>query len=89
MATEKRLIDANAADVERIPCYYGDRCYTEDVQAWLDEQPTVDAVEVVRCKDCIYFHETVDGYTSCMSYRGIDFPRPYDFCYYGERRTDD
>ena len=48
MTNEKRLIDANAADVERIPCYYGDHCYTEDVQEWLNEQPTVDAVEVVH-----------------------------------------
>lgn len=46
MATEKRLIDVNKADVEDISCYYGSNCYIEDVQSWLDEQPTVDAVEV-------------------------------------------
>lgn len=39
-----RLIDANAADVERICCYYGDNCRIEDVQEWLDDQPTIDAV---------------------------------------------
>jgi len=49
---EQRLIDANAADVERICCYYGDNCRIEDVQEWLDDQPTIDAVPVVRCKDC-------------------------------------
>lgn len=42
-----RLIDADKADVENIYCYYGSNCYVEDVQAWLDEQPTVDAVPVV------------------------------------------
>lgn len=45
---DKRLIDANAADVEGISCYYGSRCYTDDVQEWLNEQPTVDAVPVVH-----------------------------------------
>lgn len=48
MENEKRLIDANTADVESIPCYYGGHCTTEDVQEWLNEQPTVDAMEVVH-----------------------------------------
>lgn len=42
-----RLIDADRADVEKIPSYYGDSCRSEDIQEWLDEQPTVDA-ELVR-----------------------------------------
>ena len=37
-----RLIDANGADIENIACYYGSNCYIEDVQEWLDEQPTID-----------------------------------------------
>ena len=48
--SEQRLIDANAADVERICCYYGDCCRIEDVQEWLDEQPTIDAVPVVHAR---------------------------------------
>lgn len=54
------------------------------------EQPTVDAVEVVRCKDCVYW----DG----MGYEGrCEAPkngliREYtnydDFCSYGERKED-
>ena len=43
-----RLIDANSADVEKIPSYYGDSCRSEDIQEWLDEQPTVDTVPVVH-----------------------------------------
>ena len=50
MANEKRrLIDANAADVNEIPCYYDDYCTTEDVQHWLNEQPT-------------FFHQVQEGY---------------------------
>ena len=45
---EKRLIDVNSADVERINCRYSDSCRLEDVQDWLNEQPTVDAVELVH-----------------------------------------
>jgi hypothetical protein len=58
----KRLIDANAADVDRIYCFYGSHCTLEDVQQWLDERPTVDAVEVVHGYNegdvCFYgFHD--------------------------------
>ena len=55
MENKRRLIDANAANIEHISCYYGNSCYTEDVQEWLDEQPTIDAVEV-KCKvgDLVY-----------------------------------
>lgn len=43
-----RLIDADQADVDSIRCYYGNQCYLEDVQEWIDEQLTVDAVPVVH-----------------------------------------
>ena len=41
-----RYIDAEKADVESISCFYGSECRIEDVQEWLDEQPTADVVEV-------------------------------------------
>ena len=53
----------------------------------LDCCPTVDAVEVVRCKDCKYNDHKkafrTEGIWCC--YWGID-PDPNDFCSYGERR---
>lgn len=49
--------------------------------------PTVDAVEVVRCKDCIYFHMDIPvGFGKCS--RTSLLPYPEDFCSYGERRTN-
>ena len=51
----------------------------------LDSQPTVDAVEVVRCKDC-KFHDPETGH--CDHYMGTAIPLPrkvYDFCSYGEK----
>ena len=89
MAPEKRLIDANAADLETLSCYYGSSCYVEDVQSWLDEQPTVDAVEVVRCKDCKhrYYNEYNEMYCCEHWSDGFDTVVCEDsFCSYGERK---
>lgn len=42
-------------------CEY-DRIYSKmDFCGWLDDAPTVDAVEVVRCRDCKYARMTVKG----------------------------
>jgi hypothetical protein len=60
------------------------------VKAALENAPAVDAVEVVRCKDCTSY-----DFGECVNYRmdmsdGAHFyPYPNDFCSYGERRTDD
>lgn len=95
MESKKRLIDANAADVERIPCYYGGHCRTEDVQEWLNEQPTVDAVEVVRCKNCKscdlhYPEKQIDKEATpgwyCKEHKR--YRKPDDFCSYGERKDN-
>ena len=87
----KRLIDANAADVERIYCTYGAYCTLEDVQQWLDERPTVDALEVIRCRDCKYHrweqelcHGRIEHF--CSNPKGLTVVRKDTFCSYGERK---
>ena len=53
----------------------------------VDVQPTVDAVEVVRCKDCI--HNSLNrrsGNAYCEL--GIGLFQLNDFCSEGERRKD-
>ena len=102
MANEKRFIDANAADVNEIPCYHDEYCTTEDVQHWLNEQPTVDVVEVVRCKDCKHCTVTSDGMVcenALPTKRMQDYyiygstilarVEPDAFCSYGEKRDGD
>ena len=60
----------------------------------IDTIPRVDAVEVVRCKDCKYWGQDVCSYTGddesfCTNPDGLDnYAHPDDFCSYGERRTD-
>ena len=52
----------------------------------IKEQPPVDAVEVVRCKDCKHWHED-DDIGHCDNPDGLDnYSRPDDFCSYGERK---
>lgn len=73
----------------------------EDVQMrndWLDytklvkEAPAVDAVEVVRCKDCKYYESTHYGHM-CKCWEAwlpttVYFIREDDdFCSYGEKRS--
>ena len=96
MANEKRLIDANALkdalrtndgakalghSVHRLFC----------VDEIIDKAPTVDAVEVVRCKDCKHrgtdyciFH--INGEPADEELlKKVD----EDFCSYGERKDKD
>ena len=56
----------------------------------IDSQPTLDGVEVVRCRDCLYWHEDI---LACQYLpRSENGTRPAwygdDFCSYGERKTE-
>jgi hypothetical protein len=49
-------------------------------------QPTIDAVEVVRCKDCKYYDVNLADGTTCFCTR-LELFNEYDwFCADGERR---
>ena len=92
MANEKRLIDANR--LLRDPYFIEDR-YPEShlLRMAIGEQHTVDAVEVVRCKDCACYEETCPGYGYCYHWDYEQGMQPNqveadDFCSYGERRPN-
>lgn len=56
----------------------------------LENAPAVDAVEVVRCKDCAFYDfGECDNYRMDVSDGAHFYPYPDDFCSYGERRADD
>lgn len=59
-----------------------------DVIAWsrrtISEAPTIDAVSVVRCKDCKWFYES-DTEICCTKHTGLALARKDDYCSYGER----
>lgn len=55
----------------------------------LQKAPTVDAIEVVRCKDCKWYKH-YEGYDFCDNYTSLmDNVSDETFCCYGERRDDD
>ena len=86
-----RLIDADALIEEAL---------TEGAYGYVDakqiaDAPTVDAVEVVRCKDCKYHHweqEPCHGktvhYCELPHMRGVEVFKEF-FCYYGKRKDGD
>lgn len=56
----------------------------------IDEAPTEDVVEVVRCKDCKYWQDNNGGYPheECRWGKG-ETPDEDDFCSFGERRAEE
>lgn len=89
MATEKRLIDANA--LLKALGYDPMKFWTitpESTFGIVLNAPTVDAVEVVRCKDCKYFEmNPFDGCEVCTHISG--YVRPDFGCVDGERKDND
>ena len=63
-------------------------CFSErDVVDMLESRPTVDAVEVVRCKNCKYSEKESDNCTFnyFCHYDGCAWNNGDHFCGYGER----
>lgn len=77
---------AIAAAVSVLPCLSNDDAIA--IGKAIDKIPAVDAVEVVRCKDCK--HMTIEmGYLYCCNvWQGINGSGAEGFCSYGERRED-
>lgn len=86
-----RLIDADRSiEIVRNQAISHPHAYhlTNYATLILREAPTVDAVEVVRCRECKYHRDTsITEYEHCCL---IDKTVRYnDFCSYGERREGD
>ena len=80
-----RLIDADRAiEIVRNQRIAHPNAYhlTNYATLILREAPTVDAVEVVRCKDCAVPH---NKYTGCPKLNGLVTP-PDFYCPFGERK---
>lgn len=52
---------------------------------WIRYQPTIDAVPVVRCKDCKYMTQWAYG-RYCTVWDGVNGMGDDGFCNYGERK---
>ena len=84
-----RLVDADNAR----ECVGGDGVTGAVMQRMFDSLPTIDAVPVVRCRECQHCKETVDykGPGLFCSIWGREWQRvqPDDFCSYGQRKEAD
>ena len=92
MANEKRLIDANRAmEIVRNQGIAHPNAYhlTNYATLILREALTVDAVEVVRCKDCKHCDPESNHCDHPMSTAAPLSRKPDDFCSYGERKEGD
>ena len=79
-----RLIDADEA-VINFGFEWDDIPPTrEEFVYFLKKQPTINAVTVVRCRDCKHYNE---GF--CVGYHAHHDIMPDDFCSYGERKEGD
>ena len=89
-----RLIDADMTDViiiydkgKELTQVSAIREYIERQREFLDKFPTVDAVPVVRCKDCIRRYDT-DECPMCFLIEGkyYEYTNENGFCDRGERK---
>jgi hypothetical protein len=99
MATEKRLIDANALDgiLKDFESRYQKEHFALSAKAISNARQivyamkTVDAVEVVRCKDCKHWDEDA----LWCNINSAQFAESHynwygeDFCSYGERKDNE
>ena len=79
-----RLIDADALKLD-IMCVYGSN---PKYINWLNHAPTVDAVPVIRCKDCKHYYALNEVRGNCSEYNFVE-KIPIDYCSWAERRTDE
>ena len=79
-----RLIDADALKehVKKYTSVFAKYDWRE-ICEMLNDAPTVDAVPVVRCKDCFHFWDGV-----CKAHIDVIYVDDNDFCSMGERKDD-
>ena len=90
-----RLIDADALKTKAIRCetfnLYDAPVFFKAVGTnEIDKAPTIDAVKVVRCRDCKHYEIHKPKVLENCERNGYIIPKkPDDFCSYGERKDGD
>lgn len=102
--TSMRLIDADALTElfrEVIGYIFKEPTMTKDMEhmvrasamtiEMIADAPTIDAVPVIRCKDCRFCRKRKYKYREdvCTCLKFDSGRNIYDYCSYGERRNDD
>lgn len=66
-------------------CEYKERC--KNVTCDVKTMPTIDAVPVVRCRECKHY-KPEEYFSPCVLPQGLECAKPDDFCSYGQRKED-
>lgn len=91
-----RLIDAHVAEIKLIEILASAMAKRKTVYDASDAlievvrsgTPTIDAVPVVRCKDCVYWRQDVNNLYGCMHWYCTHLLRktmPDDYCNHGAK----
>ncbi|SCI19806.1 Uncharacterised protein [uncultured Oscillibacter sp.] len=85
-----RLVDADKAR----ECFGGDGVTGAVMQRMFDSLPTIDAVPVVRCRECKYWRRYTRQWENhcageCERHRMEGGTYENDFCSYGQRKEDE
>lgn len=81
-----RLIDADKLVDMLYDNEFAALCPLDEVSGVIDACPTVDAVPVVRCRECRYYAVPGATISFCIHRNGMKFTRDSDYCSRGERR---
>ena len=82
-----RLIDLDSDYIQETLYRRGFKT-RQDIEEWLNNAPTIDAVPVVRCKYCKFgdWDSKPDDAMVCMRTKDGFWRAGNDFCSYGERK---
>ena len=87
MASEKRLIDANDLLNAIRDDYNINGAHFSRIRRHIEDAPAVDAVEVVRCRECFYYTPVDKNTGKCAFLIGAhQYAVPDGYCYLGERK---
>ena len=75
-----RLIDLDSEYIQET-LYRRSFKTRQDIEEWLNNAPIIDAVPVVRCRDCEYHNKP-----PCPMKLSFNWTEDNDFCSYGERK---
>ena len=90
-----RMVDADEIRKKAVPHTRGDHGYSANIRKWavlvgdIDDATTIDAVPVVRCKDCKHVQVSPIGFRWCKVWERIQTMGDDGFCNFGERKDGD
>lgn len=86
----EKLIDAEAFEKHIMGSQVFSQYFKELVQSLIWGENTVDAVRVVRCKDCLYYQDNNGGYPHPDCRWGHEeTPDEDDYCSFGEKMDEE